>query len=106
MEINRWLLLGDAAWAGWSSAGPTMNIGSWIILGGLAGWLAGLLMRTHHGCLLNIVVGIIGAFLGGLLFSHLAGTGFAGFNLWGFVVATVGAVLFLFALKLMRGKKD
>lgn len=81
-----------------------MSILAWIILGGLAGWIASLLMKTdaQQGILLNIVVGIVGAFLGGMLFSFLGGDGVTGFNLYSLLVAVLGSVVFIWILKMVR----
>jgi uncharacterized membrane protein YeaQ/YmgE (transglycosylase-associated protein family) len=75
-----------------------MGLLSWIIFGALAGWVAGEIAGTRYrqGCLLNIVVGVVGAFIGGLLMQALTGHGFnIGFNLRSFVVAVIGSVIFL-----------
>jgi uncharacterized membrane protein YeaQ/YmgE (transglycosylase-associated protein family) len=81
-----------------------MSILAWIVLGGLAGWIASLIMGTNEqqGCLMNIVVGIVGAVIGGALFSALGGTGVTGFNLPSLIVATVGAVVLLWMVKAVR----
>jgi uncharacterized membrane protein YeaQ/YmgE (transglycosylase-associated protein family) len=52
-----------------------MNILIWLIMGGIIGWLASVIMRTQEGLLMNIVVGIVGALLGGWLISPLVGAG-------------------------------
>lgn len=74
-----------------------MGILAWIIVGGVAGWLASLVMNTdaQQGILMNIVVGIVGAFLGGFLFSLFGFGGIAGFSLYSLLVATVGAIALL-----------
>lgn len=75
-----------------------MGIVSWIIFGALAGWVASLIVGTNarQGCLGNILVGIVGAMLGGLLMSVLVGQRVDfGWNLRSFVVAVLGAVLLL-----------
>lgn len=74
-----------------------MGLILFIILGGIAGWLASIIMKTNarQGLLLNIVVGIIGAFLGGLVFNLFGAYGVTGFNLWSLLVAIIGAVLLL-----------
>lgn len=68
---------------------------AWIIVGLLAGWLAGLITRAQgFGCFGNIVIGLLGAAIGGLLFSLFGITDRAGF--WGSVaVATLGAIVLL-----------
>ena len=73
-----------------------MDIIGWLIIGALAGWIASLITGRGEGLLLDIVVGIIGAFVGGLLYSALTGVNFtAGFNLTTLLVAIVGAVILL-----------
>ncbi|MAQ59100.1 GlsB/YeaQ/YmgE family stress response membrane protein [bacterium] len=74
-----------------------MGILAWIIVGGVAGWLASLFMKTdaQQGILMNIIVGIVGAFVGGFVFSLLGLGGMAGFSLYSLLVATVGAVILL-----------
>ena len=73
-----------------------MSILAWIVVGIIAGWLAERITRRNHGLLTNLVVGIVGAFLGGFVFSSLLGFGYEeGFNLASIVVATAGAVLLL-----------
>jgi uncharacterized membrane protein YeaQ/YmgE (transglycosylase-associated protein family) len=69
---------------------------SWIVLGLVAGWVASKITRKPQGCLLNIVVGMVGAFLGGILVQLATGRGFdIGFNLSSFAVAIIGAVILL-----------
>ena len=75
-----------------------MGLISWIIFGALAGWVASLLMGTNarQGCLTNIIVGVVGAFLGGLVVELLTGRGVSfGWNWRSFIVAVVGAVILL-----------
>lgn len=83
-----------------------MGILSWIIFGGLAGWIASLIMKTDKkmGLLANIAVGIVGAMIGGFLMSIINKTGVTGFNLYSFLVAVLGAVVLLFIIKAVGGK--
>lgn len=83
-----------------------MGICGWIILGGLAGWVASMIAgnNSRQGVIGNIVVGIVGAFVGGLVFSYFGGVGVTGLNLYSFGVALVGAVITLFVKKLLFGK--
>jgi uncharacterized membrane protein YeaQ/YmgE (transglycosylase-associated protein family) len=78
---------------------------SFIVLGGLAGWLASIVMHTNgsQGIILNIIVGVIGASIGGYLFNMFGGAGVTGFNLYSLMVATVGAVVLIWLFKLIRG---
>ena len=80
----------------------------WIILGGLAGWVASMIAGTdaRQGLLGNILVGIIGAFLGGFVFSLFGGAGVTGFNWWSFLVALVGAVILLFIWRAITGSSN
>lgn len=84
-----------------------MGILGWIILGALAGWIASMLTRNNAnmGAFLNIVVGILGAFIGGLLFNLLGGYGVTGFNLWSLLVAVAGATLLLAVINLIKRRK-
>lgn len=82
-----------------------MGILAWIVFGGLAGWLASWILDERRGCLLNIGVGILGALLGGFLFSRFGGVGITGFNFWSFLVAVVGSALLLLVLRLLRGRR-
>ena len=80
-----------------------MNFIIWLIIGGILGWLASILMRTdaQQGILLNIVVGIVGAFLAGLVFS--GGTINRGdFSLSSLIASFLGAVVLLAIVNLVR----
>lgn len=81
-----------------------MNILLWIVLGGIAGWIASVVMKTREeqGLLMDIVVGIVGAFVGGLLFGLLGGQGVTGFNIYSLLVAIVGAIVLLAIVKAVR----
>ena len=74
-----------------------MGIISWIIFGAIAGWLAGLISGDENqGCLTNIIVGIVGAFLGGFLVEFFTGTGvYFHFTIKSFAVAVLGSVILL-----------
>ena len=82
-----------------------MGIIAWIIFGAPAGWVASMIAGTNReqGWIENILVGIVGAFLGGFLFSLLTGRpNYMEFNLGSFLVAVVGALVLLFLLRLVR----
>ena len=84
-----------------------MNFIVWLIVGGLIGWVASLIMKTdaQQGMFLNIVVGIVGAFLGGWLISPLIGVGTINqdnFSLPAMLVSLVGAVILLAIVKMIR----
>ncbi len=86
-----------------------MNIGNiiaWLVIGGLAGWLASIVMKTNkkQGLLMDIVVGIVGAIIGGIVLGVLnIGDGFTGLNFGSLVTAFVGAVILLALLRRLRG---
>jgi uncharacterized membrane protein YeaQ/YmgE (transglycosylase-associated protein family) len=80
-----------------------MGLISWIIVGIIAGWLAERLMGRDHGLLTNLVVGAIGSVMGGLIFSSVLGFHYReGLTLAAIVVATIGAVVFLYILERLR----
>ena len=80
-----------------------MGILVWLIVGGIVGWLASILMRTdaQQGILLNIIVGIVGAFIGGMIFSS-GDINDAPLSLTAFLVSLVGAVVLLAIINLFR----
>jgi uncharacterized membrane protein YeaQ/YmgE (transglycosylase-associated protein family) len=87
-----------------------MNFIGWIIIGGLLGWIASKVMNTdaQQGIILNVVVGIIGAFLGGLVIAPLLGTGTINdgdFSLASLGVSFLGAIILLAIANLVfRGR--
>ena len=85
-----------------------MGILSWIIVGGLAGWVASLITRRDGsmGIIANIIVGIIGALIGGFIVNAMGGDGnINAFSLQSFLVALLGSVVLLAIINLFtRGK--
>lgn len=84
-----------------------MNLIIWLVVGGVIGWIASLIMKTdgQQGVLLNVVVGIIGAMLGGWLLAPMFGTGTINqgdFSISGLLVSLVGAIVLLFVVNLIR----
>ena len=79
-----------------------MTILGWIVLGGLAGWLASVLMHEREGCLMSVVIGIVGAVLGGFIFHVFGKGGITGFDVKSFVVALVGAIVLLAIIRAIR----
>ncbi len=72
---------------------------TWVLLGGLAGWIASSIVKgSGQGIVVNVAVGIIGAFIGGWILDLIGGEGVTGFNVWSVVVAVFGAVLLLLVL--------
>ncbi len=74
-----------------------MSILAWLLLGGLAGWIAGAIVirNPKMGVIGNILVGIVGAVIGGWLFNHFGGYGVTGFNLYSLFVSFVGSVVLI-----------
>ena len=84
-----------------------MNFIIWLVVGGVIGWIASLIMKTdaQQGLFLNIVVGIVGALLGGWLLSPLVGSGTLNqgdFSVMGLLVSLAGAIILLFLVNLIR----
>ncbi|MDI9245141.1 GlsB/YeaQ/YmgE family stress response membrane protein [Marinobacter sp. CHS3-4] len=83
-----------------------MGIIIWLVMGGLVGWVASLIMGTdgQQGIILNIVVGIVGALIGGWLIGPLLGAGSIneGITVMSFVVSLIGAVILLGILSLFQ----
>ena len=82
----------------------------WLIVGGLLGWLASMIMGTNdtQGKFLNVIVGIVGAFLGGLVLAPLFGTGTINdydFSFSSLIVSLLGAVVLLFIVGLFRRRR-
>jgi len=86
-----------------------MNLIIWLVIGGLIGWVASMIMKTdaQQGVILNVVVGIVGALLGGWLLSPLLGAGTINsndFSIGGLGVSLLGAVILLAIVNLFRRK--
>ena len=80
----------------------THGILAWLVIGAVAGWLAGLVMKGGgFGLLVDIVVGIVGAFIGGWL-SGLLGISLGGGLIASIVTATLGAIVLLFVVRLFK----
>ena len=84
-----------------------MGLIIWLIVGGIIGWLASMIMKTdaQQGILLNVVVGIIGALIGGWLIAPLIGGSTdvgGGFDIMGFIAALIGAIILLAIVNLFR----
>ena len=86
-----------------------MNLIIWLVVGGVIGWVASLIMKTdaQQGMILNIVVGVVGALIGGWLLSPMLGAGTVNqgdFSLMGLLVSLGGAIVLLFVVNLVRGR--
>jgi len=70
-----------------------MGILLWIIFGAIAGWIASMIMVTDAGAMMDILMGIVGAVVGGFLMNILGQSGVTGFNLYSMIVAVIGAIV-------------
>lgn len=87
-----------------------MNFIIWLIVGGLVGWVASIIMKTNaqQGILLNVIVGIVGAFVAGFVLTPLLGIGTINqnnFSLPALLVSVGGAVILLFVVSLFQGRR-
>jgi uncharacterized membrane protein YeaQ/YmgE (transglycosylase-associated protein family) len=83
-----------------------MSIVAWIVLGLIAGFIASKLVnKSGEGVVLDIVLGVVGAVVGGWLFSLLGMAGVSGLNIYSLVVAVIGAVVLLFAYHAITGRR-
>lgn len=83
-----------------------MGIIGWLIIGSLAGWIASKITGNDKkmGAGKNIIVGIIGGFIGGLTMNLIGGAGITGFNLWSLFVAVLGAIILLLIVNAVKKK--
>jgi uncharacterized membrane protein YeaQ/YmgE (transglycosylase-associated protein family) len=108
LRLERWASgAGHFINEGPAGRGNNMNFIIWLVVGGIIGWLASMVMRTdaQQGVILNVVVGIIGAMLGGWLISPMVGVGTINqnnFSLPAMLVSLVGAVILLGIVNLFR----
>lgn len=81
-----------------------MNILLWIFFGALAGWIASAIMKTNagQGTVMDIIMGIVGALVGGFVMNFFGQSGVTGFNLYSLIVAVVGAMIVIFIGRLIR----
>lgn len=84
-----------------------MGIILWIIFGALVGWIASKIMKTdaEQGAILNVVVGAIGAVVGGWVMSMVGESGVTGFNIYSFLVALLGAVILIAIVKAFQSPR-
>ena len=84
-----------------------MGILSWIILGLIAGFIGSKIVNSQgQGFWLNMALGIIGALVGGFLFSLVGSTGVTGLNLWSMIVAIVGSIVVLLIYNAVSGRRS
>ncbi len=79
-----------------------MDIIIWVVFGALVGWVASMFMGSGGGLVWDIVVGILGAVIGGFLMNMLGQSGVGGFNLYSFVVAVIGACVLIAIVRAVR----
>lgn len=82
-----------------------MSFLAWILMGLIAGVLATMIMPARTNWVIDIILGIVGASVGGFLFNMFGAPGFSGFNLYSLLVAVVGAVALLALIRLVQGKR-
>jgi uncharacterized membrane protein YeaQ/YmgE (transglycosylase-associated protein family) len=84
-----------------------MSIISWIVLGLIAGFIGSKIVNSQgQGLWLDIVLGIVGAIVGGFLFSVFGASGITGFNMWSLIVAIIGSVVVLWLYHLVVGRRS
>jgi uncharacterized membrane protein YeaQ/YmgE (transglycosylase-associated protein family) len=82
-----------------------MSILAWIILGLIAGFISSKIVNhTGQGVIIDIVLGVVGAFVGGFLFNLFGATGVTGLNIWSLIVATAGAIAVLVIKHAVTGR--
>ncbi len=79
-----------------------MGIILWIVFGALVGWIASAIMKTNDGVVMDIVIGIVGAIIGGWIMSLVGQGGVSGFNLYSLLVAIFGAVVLIWIVRAVR----
>ena len=84
-----------------------MSVISWIILGVIAGFLGSKVVnKSGQGFLMDIVLGIVGAIVGGLIFSAFGASGVTGLNIYSLIVAVIGAIVVLWAYHALSGRRS
>lgn len=74
----------------------------WIVLGAIAGWIASMIVKSNQSLGLDVIVGIVGAVIGGWVMNLFGAAGANGFNLYSLIVAILGAVILLTIVKMIR----
>jgi uncharacterized membrane protein YeaQ/YmgE (transglycosylase-associated protein family) len=83
-----------------------MTIIGWILLGLISGFIASKIVnKSGEGFVLDVVLGIVGAVVGGFIFNAVGATGVTGFNIWSMLVAVIGAIVVLVAYHALRGRR-
>lgn len=81
-----------------------MGIILWIVFGAIVGFIASYIMGAGDGLIWDILIGIVGALLGGFIMNGLGYSGISGFNLYSFIVAIFGAVILIWITRAVRRK--
>ena len=82
-----------------------MSFLGWILFGLITGFVASRVVnRRGEGCILNIALGVVGAVVGGFIFTSIGGTGVNGFNLYSMFVAIIGAIVVLLLYHALTGR--
>jgi uncharacterized membrane protein YeaQ/YmgE (transglycosylase-associated protein family) len=83
-----------------------MSVLGWIVLGLIAGFVASKVVNNQgEGCFINIALGLVGAMVGGFIFSAIGGSSITGFNLYSMFVAIIGAIVVLFLWHAITGRR-
>jgi uncharacterized membrane protein YeaQ/YmgE (transglycosylase-associated protein family) len=83
-----------------------MSVIGWIVLGLIAGFLASKIVnRAGEGMLMDIVLGVVGAVVGGLIFNFFGASGVTGFNIWSLIVAIIGSIVVLWLYHTFTGRR-
>jgi len=83
-----------------------MSVIGWILLGAISGFIASKVVNARgEGCLVNIALGLVGAMVGGFIFSEIGGSGIHGFSIYSLLVATIGAIVVLLAYHAIPGRR-
>lgn len=83
-----------------------MGLLAWVVVGLIAGWLASQVMPSRFGIVGDTIIGMIGALVGGFIFEALGSSGTTGLNIWSIFVAFVGAVVMLFLIRAVNGRRQ
>ena len=83
-----------------------MTLIAWIVFGLVTGFVASRIVNQRgQGCILNVVLGIVGAFIGGFIFASIGGQGITGFNVYSMFVAIIGAIVVLLVYHAFTGRR-
>lgn len=86
--------------------GLVVELVTWLVFGALAGWLTAKIMHLKTEFWGNVVLGIIGAIIGGAIVELLGGSGITGFNVYSLIVAIIGAAVFTWIVRRVNKRGD